>query len=73
MTYVLADQEVRLLKSKLRLRQITRLMDNGHQTPILTSRRDLPRWRREGIGSRQEKPRGQGWPKGRNALSELSG
>jgi hypothetical protein len=57
MTYVLADQEVRLLKSKLRLRQITRLMDNGHQTPILTSRRDLPaaqlayrmfdRWRQE--------------------------
>jgi hypothetical protein len=57
LTYVLADQEVRLLKSKLRLRQITRLMDNGHQTPILTSRRDLPaaqvayrmfdRWRQE--------------------------
>ena len=57
LTYVLADQEVRLLKGKLRLRQITRLMDNGHQTPILTSRRDLPaaqvayrmfdRWRQE--------------------------
>lgn len=56
-TYVLADQEVRLLKGKLRLRQVTRLMDNGHQTPILTSRRDLPaaqvayrmfdRWRQE--------------------------
>jgi len=56
-TYVLADQEVRLLKGKLRLRQITRLMDNGHQTPILTSRRDLgaallayrmfERWRQE--------------------------
>jgi transposase len=55
--YVLADQEVRLLKGKLRLRQVTRLMDNGHQTPILTSRRDLPaaqvayrmfdRWRQE--------------------------
>jgi len=54
---VLADQEVRLLKGKLRLRQVTRLMDNGHQTPILTSRRDLPaaqvayrmfdRWRQE--------------------------
>ena len=53
----LADQEVRLLKGKLRLRQVTRLMDNGHQTPILTSRRDLPaaqvayrmfdRWRQE--------------------------
>ena len=55
--YVLADQEVCLLKGKLRLRQVTRLMDNGHQTPILTSRRDLPaaqvayrmfeRWRQE--------------------------
>lgn len=56
-TYTLADQEVRLLKGKLRLRQVTRRMDNGHQTPILTSRRDLPaaqvayrmfdRWRQE--------------------------
>jgi hypothetical protein len=56
-TYVLADQEVRLLKGKLRLRQITRLLDNGHQTPILTSRRDVgaallayrmfERWRQE--------------------------
>ncbi len=56
-SYVLADQEVRLLKGKLRLRQVTRLMENGHQTPILTSRRDLPaaqvayrmfeRWRQE--------------------------
>jgi transposase len=56
-SYVLADQEVRLLKGKLRLRQVTRRMDNGHQTPILTSRRDLPaaqvayrmfeRWRQE--------------------------
>ena len=46
-----------MLKGKLRLRQITRLMENGHQTPILTSRRDLPaaqlayrmfdRWRQE--------------------------
>ena len=55
--YVLADQEVRLLKGKLRLRQVTRRMDNGHQTPILTSRWDLPaaqvayrmfdRWRQE--------------------------
>jgi hypothetical protein len=46
-----------LLKGKLRLRQVTRLMENGHQTPILTSRRDLPaaqvayrmfdRWRQE--------------------------
>jgi len=40
--YVLADQEVRLLKGKLRLRQVTRLMENGHQTPILTSIRKLP-------------------------------
>jgi transposase len=40
--YVLADQEVRLLKGKLRLRQVTRLMENGHQTPILTSMRKLP-------------------------------
>jgi transposase len=56
-TYLLADQEVRLLKGKLRLRQVTRRMENGHQTPILTSRRDLPaaqiayrmfdRWRQE--------------------------
>jgi len=56
-SYVLADQEVRLLKGKLRLRQVTRLMDNGHRTPILTSRRDLSpalvayrmfdRWRQE--------------------------
>jgi len=57
LNYVLADQEVRLLKGKLRLRQVTRLMENGHQTPILTSRRNLPaaqvayrmfdRWRQE--------------------------
>ncbi len=55
--YLLADQEVRLLKGRLRLRQVTRLSENGHQTPILTSRRDLPaaqvayrmfdRWRQE--------------------------
>jgi len=57
LTYVLADQEVRLLQGQLRLRQVTRRTDNGHQTPILTSRRDLPaaqvayrmfdRWRQE--------------------------
>jgi DNA-binding CsgD family transcriptional regulator len=57
LSYVLADQETRLLKGKLRLRQVTRRMENGHQTPILTSRRDLPaaqvayrmfdRWRQE--------------------------
>ena len=56
-SYVVADQEVRLLKGALRLRQVTRRMDNGHQTPILTSRRDLSpalvayrmfdRWRQE--------------------------
>jgi transposase len=55
--YLLADQEVRLLKGKLRLRQVTRLSEDGHQTPILTSRRDLlpalvayrmfGRWRQE--------------------------
>jgi transposase len=56
-TYQLADQEVRLLKGRLRLRQVTRRTENGHQTPILTSRRDLSaaqvaywmfnRWRQE--------------------------
>jgi hypothetical protein len=55
--YVLADQEVRLLRGKLRLRQVTRLREHDHQTAILTSRRDLPavevayrmfeRWRQE--------------------------
>jgi transposase len=56
-SYRLADQGVRLLGGKLRLRQVTRLSENGHQTPILTSRRDLAavevafrmfeRWRQE--------------------------
>jgi len=55
--YLLHDQAVRFLKGKLRLRQITRLSPNGHQTPTLTSRWDLPavhvayrmfeRWRQE--------------------------
>jgi len=55
--YTLADQGIRLLGGKLRLRQVTRLAADGHQTPILTSRRDLPavevafrmfeRWRQE--------------------------
>ncbi|HEX2696886.1 MAG TPA: hypothetical protein VHM28_04210, partial [Anaerolineales bacterium] len=55
--YLLHDQAVRFLKGKLRLRQITRLTPNGHQTPIVTSRWDLPavhvayrmfeRWRQE--------------------------
>jgi len=40
-SYNLADQGVLLLGGKLRLRQVTRLSDDGHQTPILTSRRDL--------------------------------
>jgi prepilin-type processing-associated H-X9-DG protein len=54
--YMLADQEIRLLGGKLRLRQVTRLQDD-HQTPVLTSRRDLAavevafrmfeRWRQE--------------------------
>jgi hypothetical protein len=56
-SYELNDRNIHLLKSRLRLRQITKLSDNGHQTPIVTSRRDLPavvlayrmfeRWRQE--------------------------
>ncbi len=56
-TYTLADQGVLLLGRRLRLRQVTRLSADGHQTPIITSRRDLPaievayrmfeRWRQE--------------------------
>ena len=55
--YTLADQGVHFLEGQLRLRQVTRLSPNGHQTPIVTSRRDLPavevayrmfeRWRQE--------------------------
>ena len=55
--YRLADQGIHLLGGKLRLRQITELSDNGHQTPIVTSRFDLSavevafrmfeRWRQE--------------------------
>jgi hypothetical protein len=55
--YTLADQGVYLLRGKLRLRQVTRLSEDGHPTPIVTSRRDLPavevayrmfeRWRQE--------------------------
>jgi transposase len=55
--YTLADQGVYLLRGKLRLRQVTRLSEDGHQTPIITSRRDLAavevayrmfeRWRQE--------------------------
>jgi hypothetical protein len=40
-SYHLADQNVRLLRGTLPLRQVTRLSPDGHQTPILTSRRDL--------------------------------
>jgi len=55
--YRLHDQPVRFLKGKLRLRQVTRLTETGHQTPIVTSRWDLraivvahrmfERWRQE--------------------------
>lgn len=55
--YLLHDQPVRLLKGKLRLRQVTRLCDTGHQTQIIASRWDLrdievawrmfERWRQE--------------------------
>jgi len=55
--YLLHDQPVRFLKGKLRLRQVTRLTETGHQTPIVTSRWELPaivvahrmfeRWRQE--------------------------
>lgn len=39
--YRLHDQRVRFLKGKLRLRQVSRLSDNGHQTQVITSRWDL--------------------------------
>jgi transposase len=55
--YRLHDQPVRFLEGKLRLRQVTRLCDNGHQTQVITSRSDLSdievayrmfeRWRQE--------------------------
>ena len=55
--YTLADHGIALLGGKLRLRQVTRLREGGHQTPVVTSRRDLPaievayrmfeRWRQE--------------------------
>ena len=55
--YLLHDQPVRFLKGRLRLRQVTRLTENHHQTPVLTSRWDLrdivvayrmfERWRQE--------------------------
>jgi transposase len=56
-SYFLHDQPVRFLKGKLRLRQVTRLCDDGHQTQVLASRWDLrdievayrmfDRWRQE--------------------------
>ena len=56
-SYDLHDQPVRFLKGKLRLRQVTRLCDNGHQTQVMTNRLDLrdievayrmfDRWRQE--------------------------
>ena len=56
-TYHLHDQVVRFLEGKLRLRQVTRLCDDGHQTQVITSRWDLrdievayrmfDRWRQE--------------------------
>jgi hypothetical protein len=55
--YTLADQGIALLDGSLRLRQVTRLSADGHQTQVITSRRDLPaievayrmfeRWRQE--------------------------
>ncbi len=55
--YRLDDRPIRLLKGKLRLRQVTRLTDHGHQTHVVTSRWDLrdivlayrmfERWRQE--------------------------
>jgi transposase len=55
--YLLHDQPVRFLKGRLRLRQVTRLCDDGHQTQVITSRWDLreievayrmfERWRQE--------------------------
>ena len=55
--YRLHEKRVPLLKGHFRLRQVTRLCDNGHQTSILTSRLDLKaaevayrmfeRWRQE--------------------------
>jgi transposase len=55
--YLLHDQPACFLKGKLRLRQVTRLCDDGHQTQVITSRWDLrdievayrmfERWRQE--------------------------
>ena len=55
--YLLHDQPVGFLKGRLRLRQVTRLCEDGHQTQVITSRWDLrdievayrmfERWRQE--------------------------
>jgi hypothetical protein len=55
--YMLADRDIVIGACKLKLRQVVRLTGDGHQTPILTSRRDLStlevafrmfeRWRQE--------------------------
>lgn len=55
--YLLHDAPVRFLKGRLRLRQVTRLCDDGHQIQVITSRWDLldievadrmfDRWRQE--------------------------
>jgi hypothetical protein len=55
--FLLHDEAVRFLKGRLRLRQVTRLCDGGHQTNVITSRWDLrdievayrmfERWRQE--------------------------
>lgn len=55
--YRLHDQAVRFLDGRLRLRQVTRLSDDGHQTQVITSRWNLAdievayrmfeRWRQE--------------------------
>lgn len=56
-SYHLHDQAVRFLKGTLRLRQVVRLCDDGHQVQVITSRWDLrdievayrmfDRWRQE--------------------------
>ena len=56
-SYELDDRAVRFLNGKLRLRQVTRQSEDGHQTQVLTSRWDLrdievayrmfERWRQE--------------------------
>lgn len=55
--YLLYEQPARFLKGQLRLRQVTRLTETGHQTAVITSRWDLrdivvayrmfERWRQE--------------------------